>query len=165
MGWCLLLSPQQLHPRLIPSTTSSWGCAWSCHHLHSGAERLRKVLEAPRILTTKATCARVLHLLHQLGWASSRAGQGLCAGVSEGRAGGSPAGGRDSRLSWRLPMSSQQRGQSPGLCWAPLLSSWLCPEQDGGRPWLGSDAALPSPRHRGARRRRPREMRLSSSLE
>lgn len=101
------------------------------------------MLEAPRILTTKATCAQVLHLLHQLGWASSRAGQGLCAGVSEGRAGGSPAGGRDPRLSWRLPMSSQQRGQSPGLCWAPLLSSWLCPGQDSGRPWLGSDAAQP----------------------
>lgn len=32
--------------------------------------------------------------------------------------------------------------QSPGLCWAPLLFSWLCPNQGTGCPWLG--AAMPS---------------------
>lgn len=48
VGWCLVLSPQQLHPHLTPSTTSSQSCAWSCHPLLDGAGRVRKALKAPR---------------------------------------------------------------------------------------------------------------------
>lgn len=88
--------------------------------------------EGSQILVTKATGAQVLYVLCQLGWAWSRAG--LCCGCRDPAEEGTPA----QLEALHVPHSS------PGLCWVPLLFSWLCPNQATGCPRLGAAAAMPS---------------------